>query len=52
MFILQALRVAKQAATPREDSGQLDVTRTTVSGAARLDGPCSMRCATRVETPR
>jgi len=52
MFILQALQVAKQAATPREGSGQLDVTRTTVSGAARLDGPCSMRCATRVATPR
>jgi hypothetical protein len=24
MFILQALQVAKQAATPREDSGQLE----------------------------
>jgi len=47
MFILQALQVAKEAATPREDSGQLDVTRTTVSGAAWLDGSCSMRCAAR-----
>jgi hypothetical protein len=33
-------------------AGSLNVTRTTVSGAARLDGPCSMRCATRVATPR
>ena len=52
MFILQALQVAKRQRRRAKTAGSLNVTRTTVSGAARLDGPCSMRCATRVETPR